>query len=66
MNYVTGALVVLLLLVVLIVGFQNWGSVDVKFLFWSFNAPKMLLILGTYVLGMFTGWGLLGLAKKAL
>jgi uncharacterized integral membrane protein len=66
MNYVTGVLVVLLLAVVLIVGFQNWASVDVRFLLWSFSAPKMLLILGTYVLGMFTGWGLLAVVRRAL
>jgi uncharacterized integral membrane protein len=66
MKYVTGAITVLLLLVVLIIGFQNWASVEVKFLFWSFSAPKLLLILATYVLGMLSGWGLLEVVKKAL
>jgi hypothetical protein len=27
--------------------------------------PKVFLILGTYILGMLSGWGLLALVKKA-
>lgn len=63
MQYVTGALVALFALVVLIFAIQNLGSVDVSFLMWSMTVPKVLLILGTYVLGVFSGWGLLALIK---
>ena len=64
MHYVTGALAVLLAVIVLAFAIQNLESVQVSLLFWSMNLPKIILILGTYVLGMFTGWGLVGLIKR--
>jgi uncharacterized integral membrane protein len=65
MRYVTGALTIILLLMVIIFAIQNRASVDVSFLAWSFSAPKVLLILATYLLGMFSGWGLVELIKRA-
>jgi uncharacterized integral membrane protein len=49
--------------VVLIFSLQNMGAVDVTFLVWTASIPKVLLILGTYLLGMFSGWALLALYK---
>ena len=63
MRYVTVTLVVLLLLTIGIFSVQNLAAVDVSFLFWSFSIPKTFLILGTYVLGMISGWGLVELVK---
>jgi putative membrane protein len=65
MRYVTGALTVILLLLVLIFAIQNRANIDVSFLFWSFSAPKVLLILATYILGMLSGWGVVELIKRA-
>jgi uncharacterized integral membrane protein len=65
MHYVTGALVVVLLVAIGIFSVQNLAAVDVSFLAWSFSTPKIFLILGTYVLGMFSGWGLVELVKTA-
>jgi putative membrane protein len=64
MKYVTGALAVLFLILILVFAVQNRSSVDVAFLLWSMSLPKVFLILGTYVLGMFSGWGLLEVAKR--
>ena len=66
MKYVTTALTVLLLLVVLIFSIQNRESVAVSFLVWSLSIPKIFLILGTYLIGMLSGWGLVELVKRAL
>jgi uncharacterized integral membrane protein len=66
MRYVTGALAIALLLAVLVFSIQNRGAVDVSFLIWSMSMPKIFLILGTYVLGMVSGWGLVALLKQAL
>ena len=63
MRYVTGGLAVVLLLLVVIFAIQNLGGTEVSFLVWSVTLPKVLLILGTYVLGMFSGWGLVELVK---
>jgi uncharacterized integral membrane protein len=65
MRYVTGAIAVLVLLAVAVFSIQNRQSVDVSFLLWSMNVPKVFLILGTFVLGMACGWGLLALLKRA-
>jgi putative membrane protein len=65
MNYVIGTVAVLLLVVVVIFSIQNLEAIDVSFLFWSMSVPKFLLILGTYVLGTVSGWGLVELVKQA-
>jgi uncharacterized integral membrane protein len=65
MHYVTGALAVLLVLVVATFAVQNLKPVEVDFLVWSTSLPKIVLILGTYVLGMLTGWGLVDLIRRA-
>jgi putative membrane protein len=64
MNYVIGTVAVLLLVVVVIFSIQNLEAIDVSFLVWSMSVPKFLLILGTYVLGMASGWGLVELVKQ--
>lgn len=66
MSYLSGGLAVLLLIVTLVFAFQNWASVDVAFLAWSMSLPKFFLILGTYVFGMLSGWGLLSVVKRAI
>ena len=65
MRYVTGSIAVLLLGAILIFSIQNRTAVDVSFLLWSVSIPKVFLILGTYVLGMVSGWGLLELVKRS-
>jgi uncharacterized integral membrane protein len=65
MSYVRGTLAIVLLVAVLILAIQNRADVDVSFLIWTFRSPKILLILGTYVLGMVSGWGLIKLIERA-
>jgi uncharacterized integral membrane protein len=66
MKYVTGFLTVVLLLIVVIFSIQNREAVAVSFLFWSLSVPKIFLILGTYLIGMLSGWGVVELVKRAL
>jgi uncharacterized integral membrane protein len=63
MHYVTGALAVLLFVLIGVFAIQNFGTVDVALLFWSISVPKFVLILVVYVLGMLSGWGLVELVK---
>ncbi len=65
MRYVTGSLAVFLLLAIVIFSFQNREAVTVAFLAWSLSMPKVFLILGCYVMGIISGWGLVELAKRA-
>ena len=66
MNYVTGAIVAIVGVITLVFGIQNLDAVDVSFLVWSTTLPKIVLILGVYLLGMFTGWGLWAMIKSYL
>lgn len=66
MRYVRITIAVLLLVAMIAFAAQNLESVQVSFLKWSVNAPQVFIILGTYVLGMVTGWGLVELLKRTL
>ena len=66
MRYVTTALLIILSLVVLVFAFQNREPVEVAFLMWSISIRKIFLILGTYVLGMLSGWGVVEVAKRVI
>ncbi|MDA8697342.1 LapA family protein [Rhodopirellula sp.] len=45
---------------------QNRETISVNFLTASVQIPKVAVIMGSYVLGMVTGWGLFGLIKHAI
>jgi uncharacterized integral membrane protein len=66
MHYVTTALLINLSLVVLAFAIQNREPVEVAFLMWSISIRKIFLILGTYVLGMLSGWGVVEVAKRVI
>jgi uncharacterized integral membrane protein len=66
MKYVTGTIAVLLFITFLIFSIQNLDIVDVRLLTWSLQTRKVFLIMGTYLLGMLTGWGAVELAKRAM
>lgn len=55
MHYIKGALALLALLAMIIFAFQNLEVIDVSFLTWTMAIPKIMIIVGTYVLGMITG-----------
>jgi uncharacterized integral membrane protein len=63
MRYVTGALAILALVLIVVFSLQNLAAVDVSFLFWSVSAPKVLLVLGSYALGLVSGFGMVELIK---
>jgi uncharacterized integral membrane protein len=52
-----------LLVAIGIFAIQNLEAVEVSFLFWSVSMSKVFVILGTYVLGMATGGGLVAAMK---
>jgi len=66
MRYFITTLLIILTLVVLTFAIQNREPVEVAFLMWSMSLRKIFLILGTYVLGMLSGWGLVEIAKRLL
>ena len=66
MKYVTGTLAVIALISIAIFSIQNLGAVEVSFLVWSVSISKCIVIIGAYVLGMVSGWGLVELIKQTL
>lgn len=66
MKYVSGTIAVVLLVAMLVFSIQNRAAVEISFFWWSFSTPKVFLILGTYLIGMFSGWGFIELAKRAM
>ena len=63
MRYITNALVIVVLAAILIFAIQNLDAVDVRFLNLSISMSKVFVILGTYFLGMLSGWRLVELFK---
>jgi uncharacterized integral membrane protein len=45
---------------------QNTRTVTVDFLSWSLTAPLAVSALGVYILGMLTGWSVLGLLRRSI
>ena len=64
MRYISGALAIIALVAIVIFSIQNMEAIDVSFLIWSASISKVVVIIGTYVLGMLTGWGLVELIKR--
>jgi uncharacterized integral membrane protein len=65
MRYVHIAIVVLLTALVLTFKLQNLQAVTLQFLSFSLTMPVTWLMLGVYVLGMFTGGSLWSLLKRS-
>jgi uncharacterized integral membrane protein len=61
-------LVVLLVLVaaVAVFAFQNAGPVDVRFITWGISAPVAAVAGAAYLLGMLSGWTVVGLFRRSL
>ncbi len=66
MRYLTVGLAAIALLAIVVFSIQNLGAVEVSFLFWSAKISKCVVIIGAYLLGMISGWGLVELLKRAL
>ncbi len=64
MRYVKITIGSVLAIAMIVFAVQNIAAVEVKFLTWSATIPKVVLILGTYALGMVSGWGLVEILKR--
>jgi lipopolysaccharide assembly protein A len=66
MRYIKGGLAVLALLAMIIFAIQNLEMIKVSFLSWSLSIPQVVVIAGTYILGMITGAWLFDFLKMLL
>jgi uncharacterized integral membrane protein len=62
----SGIVLLVFLAVVFVFAIQNLPSVPVQFLTWRGNFPLASLIVGAYVLGMLSGWSVLGFIRKSI
>lgn len=65
MKVIYGVFLVLFLAAVAVFAFQNNRPENVTFFNWSWELSFPLLVGGVYVLGMLTGWTVVGLLKKS-
>ena len=65
MKVIYGVFLVLFLAVVGVFAFQNNRQQEVSFLNQSWELSFPLLVGGVYLLGMLTGWTVVGLLKKS-
>lgn len=66
MRYLQIALLVLFLLALLIFAAQNTRSTSIAFLSWEKQLPLALLAVIIYVLGMLSGWTVVGFVRRSL
>ncbi len=65
-RYIKITIGVVLAIAMIVFAVQNIALVEVSFLTWQMTIPKVVLILGTYVLGMVSGWGLVEILKRTM
>ncbi|QDT68681.1 hypothetical protein MalM25_16050 [Planctomycetes bacterium MalM25] len=63
-SYISTIAAGLALLAIAVFSVQNLGAVEISFLFWSMTVSKCLVVIGAYLFGMISGWGLVELTKK--
>lgn len=56
--------VLLLLLLSVIFSVQNYALVEIKFLFWSFETSRAIIIFSTLFIGIIIGW-IISLIRKS-
>ena len=66
MRVLSGIALLVFLGIVFIFAIQNLASVPVRFLNWSQSFPLATLIVGSYVLGMFSGWSVVGFLRRSI
>jgi putative membrane protein len=60
------ALVVVLIGVTVLFALQNLRAITVSFLDWSLTLPIALVVIGSYILGMATGGGVMAFLRWTL
>jgi uncharacterized integral membrane protein len=52
---------IILGVIIFVFAIQNTGSVEYTFLGWTLEAPRALVVIGVFLLGLLTGWLVTGL-----
>jgi uncharacterized integral membrane protein len=66
MRVFSGIALLLFLGIVFLFAIQNLATVPVHFLNWKMGFPLATLIVGAYILGMLSGWSVLGFLRRSI
>jgi uncharacterized integral membrane protein len=67
MRWIQLLLFLVFLVVVLVFSVQNQEPIDLRFAGWRLQAlPKALVLVSTYLLGMLSGWTVVGFFRRSL
>jgi uncharacterized integral membrane protein len=65
MRYIYGILLILFLGLVIIFSVQNLVDTELRFLKWTATLPLAVLVVAAYLLGMFSGWSVVGFLRQS-
>ena len=66
MRVIYGAILIVFAVAVGIFCVQNLQTVSMTYLNWKMSLPLPLLVVVVYLLGMVSGWGMIGFLRKSL
>jgi uncharacterized integral membrane protein len=66
MRFIQAVLFLAFLLAVGLFAFQNTDTITVRFWTWQATGPVALVIVAVYVLGMLSGWTVVGFVRRSL
>jgi putative membrane protein len=66
MRFIQAVIFLVLLGVIIIFAVQNSQIVTVQFLNWSVSSPIALMSVGVYLLGMLSGWTVVGFMGRSV
>ena len=64
MNQIKAGVILILVGLVIIFAIQNTTTVEIQFLFWSFSAPRVFMVVSLFAIGFLLGWIVCGMSLK--
>jgi lipopolysaccharide assembly protein A len=65
-RYLFGAILLIFLGAVGLFAVQNTQSITVRFASWGITAPVALMAIAAYVVGMLSGWSVVGFLRRSI
>jgi len=66
MRFVLGLILLIFLAAVCLFAVQNTQPITVRFWNWGLTAPVAILAIGTYLLGMISGWNVIAFVRSSI
>ena len=66
MRVIQGFVLLVFLGIVLIFALQNTQALDIRFLNWRLTSTLSMILVGSYLLGMLSGWTVVAFVRRSL